>query len=904
MPIFAESKWHAKSTEAVIDELKSGAHGLSEDEVLSRQKTHGFNEIPESAGKHWIWLLLRQFASLLVLILAIAALISGLTGHMVDVYVIAFVVVVNAMIGFVQELRAERAVRSLQRMVTPQAKVIRNGVKKLVPAKELVPGDVIVLEEGDAIPADARLFESKSLRAIEASLTGESVPVEKHCNPLPADTVMADQANMVRKSTFIAGGFGLAVVTGTGMNTAIGAIAASLQGISETRSHFQKKTDVLARQMGLIAIGSAVTLFLIAWLFQDTALEEKLMISIAALVSAIPEGLPAVLSIVLAIGANRMSRKRAIIREFSATETLGAVTTIITDKTGTLTQNTLTVRKIFVAGHDEWSVTGEGWSPVGNLMNAEVVVDPMIEPSLQHLLEICGWCNNADIVHDEESGAYSLIGDPTEGALLALARKSAIHSKNDKHIVKIDDLPFNSTLKMRATLVQLGNQRKIFVVGAPEQVLERSTRVWHGRQVMAMQEQEKIDVRSMIESWSDRAMRVIALASVDVDSSTDTISEDLLNGLTFAGITGMIDPPRPDVKGAVEQCHRAGIRVIMATGDHVNTAIAVARATGILQKASENETIALTEKQLLELDEREFEEAVSKIRVFARLTPNMKLRIAETLQRKGELIAMTGDGVNDAPALKKADVGVAMGIMGTDVARDSAKVVLADDNFSTIVSAVEQGRIVFNNTRYTSFFLLTTNFAEIATLLSAVAVGLPMPLTATQILWLNLVTDGACTSAMATESGHGDELDEPPVNPNEPILSKEVLPFIIINAVLMASLSLAAFNWFYDGSAASLDKSRSAVFIVMAFCQLFNVFNMRAIKRSIFKIGMFSNKIINIALVASITIQILLIEVPALRSILHFDYVPVDEFLILALVSSSVLWVGELYKAIRYRRVS
>ena len=880
----------------LFESLQSDRSGLTNAEVNLRQQKYGKNEIPDVSRKHWIFLVLKQFQSLLVFILFIAALISWITAHYIDMYVILVVILINAIIGFVQEYRADKAIQSLKTMVQPVAKALRNGSKTKLPADQLVPGDIIFLEEGDQIPADSRVLSVKNMRIIEAPLTGESVPVAKNTDVIVGDCPLADRKNMVFKGTFVAAGYAEAMVCSTGMSTAIGEIAGTLKSIKKTKTNFQKKTDQLARQMGIIAIISAALLFVIAYIDKEAPPEELLLVSIAALVSAIPEGLPAVLAIVLAIGANHMARRNAIIREFTATETLGAITTIITDKTGTLTQNKLTVTNMYALGCDVWEVTGSGWTPIGNFIQKTSVTDPNENQQAEMLLKIAGWSNNSEIRHHQDDNSYHLVGDPTEGALLVLAKKGGAMTDKSKLIKKIDDIPFNSDLKMRATLIEADGKKQLLVLGAPEKILESCNTVSNKTGVTPLQETDRLKIREVLNDWSGQAMRVIGLAYTDVADNSTEIHESLLDNLTFAGLAGMIDPPRTDVRDSVLKCKKAGIRVIMATGDHVNTAVAVSKAVGIADESDHIDAVALTESQLQALDESEFADAVSRVNIFARLTPNMKLRIAEVLQSSGELIAMTGDGVNDAPALKKADVGVAMGISGTDVARDAAEVVLADDNFSTIVHAIEEGRIVFTNARQTSFFLVTTNFAEIITLIAAVLTGLPIPLTATQLLWLNLVTDGVGDISLATERGHGEVLTEKPVSPAEGILNKSIIPFLAINAVLMTVLTLLSFNWFLPYS---LEKGRSAAFIMMAFTQLFNLYNMRSLKLSVFKIGFFSNKYINLAMVISLIIQVCIIEIPFFEELFKFDPISFTEFLILGVIASSVLWVGELFKFFR-----
>jgi P-type Ca2+ transporter type 2C len=893
----AEMSWHARSAEETLRAWAVDEQGLSKEEVLVRRARYGPNAFDAAKRIPWYILLLRQFRSLLILILLIAAAIAWSAGKMVDVYVILAVVLINALIGFFQELKAENAVEALKRMIVQKARVRRGGETLSLPAIELVPGDILLIEEGDSIPADARVIGSRNLRMVEASLTGESVPVSKENVPLGEDLPLADRRNMLWKGTYAVAGIATAVVCATGQQTALGQIAETLAGISGEKTNFQKKTDTLARQMAIIAILSALALFVTGYFLRNMEINEIMLVSIAALVSSIPEGLPAVLSIVLAIGSHRMAGRNAIIREITSVETLGAVTTIITDKTGTLTQNMLTVKKIGLGDGDELDVSGDGWFPAGNFYRDKQPLEPEEDPRLSKLLLIAGASNNAAIKHDQEKDSYELVGDPTEGALLVLAKKGGISMDRVASGQKLDDLPFNSKTKFRATLYTENDRPpEVLVVGAPEKVLALSNRILTNRGEEPLTESQRQELEARINQWSSKAMRVIGLAYRQAADDRRSIEDADVCDLVFAGFTGMIDPPRPDVREAVEKCRSAGIRVIMATGDHIHTALAIARATGIVDQDADGQVQAMTESQLLQLDEKEFEEAITRIHVFARLTPTMKLRIAETLQARDELVAMTGDGVNDAPALKRADVGVAMGIMGTDVAREAAKVVLADDNFATIVSAVEEGRIVFTNARQTSYFLLTTNFSEITILISLVALGYPIALTATQILWLNLVTDGVGDKALATERGHGDVLQDKPLTKKDQILNKGVFPFLIMQTVIMTTLALLVYFHYLDEG---LNKARTAVFTTMAFSQLFNLLNLRSLRKSLFEIGPFSNKWINLALLISFTVQIIIIEIPFFVELFHFKPLSALEFVVMIVMSSTVLWAGEIYKFIR-----
>ncbi|WP_194774446.1 cation-translocating P-type ATPase [Pararhodonellum marinum] len=866
------------SAKKLLSQLESSEEGLREEVVKQRLVKFGPNSIPDP-GRIPIWkIILKQFTNLMVYILLVAAGISFLTGHYVDVWVILAIIWINAIIGFIQEYKAEGAVAALKGLLVTKCKVIRSGNLQTIDPKKLVPGDIIVLEEGDMIPADARIITCKNARCTEASLTGEALPVEKQPNELLGTVPLAEMRNMVWKSTFLASGSVTAVVTATGLKSQIGEIAFTLTTIKSPKTNFQIKTDKLARQMAFIAIASAVSLFSVAYFFQELPISEILLISIAALVSSIPEGLPAVLSIVLAIGAFRMSKKNAIIREFSATESLGSVSTIVTDKTGTLTQNTMTIKKIWIPESEDVEVTGEGWEADGDLLRKENTT-----ASLENLLEVAAHCHHAAIKKDE-NGKIQITGDPTEAAFLVLAKKAG----KSKTLEIKADFAFSSETKYRSTWVKKQGRDIQFFIGAPEHLLEICDRFQSGSGgSQNLDKEARESIKEHISKWSKESLRVLALAVKEGEPT-----EDFPINLEFVGLAGMMDPPRPGVLEAIASCHKAGIRVIMATGDHSETALAIGKKVGIVLPGRD---LAYSDAQLQSMDEAEFDQAVQKADIFSRLTPLMKLRIAQSLQKKGELVAMTGDGVNDAPALKQANVGVSMGIMGTDVARDASMMVLADDNFATIVHAVEQGRIVFNNARRTSFFLVTTNFAEILTLISAVALGMAMPLTATQILWINLVTDGFCDKALATEKGQGNELNSKPLHPSENILSQNILPYLLINCVIMTGLAITAFLVYQPYG---IEKARTMVFLVIAFTQLFNAFNMRNLRGSTFKIGIFSNKWLNYALLVSVLIQVIIIEIPFFANLFEFKQVSFWEYLSWIALSSLVFWIIELYKRI------
>ncbi len=904
-----KKEYYTEEIRDIFKKLKTSEKGLSSNEAKKRIEKNGENIISNKGGLSPVVIFLNQFKSTLVYILLAAALISGIFNKWIDVYVILTVIILNGVMGFIQEYKAERAIESLKNMIVPTAKVYRDGELREIPAKKLTVGDVVSLEEGDKIPADVRFFKIKDLRTSEAALTGESIPVTKKEKKLPEETGLADRKNMGYMGTFIAGGKGLGLVVAVGDQTAFGKIAEDIGNIEKKKDHFQEKTNLLAKQMATFAFLGALLIFILA-LFRmeisweaiislSTDFQEVFLFAIAALVSGIPEGLPAILVVVLAIGAKRMAKKKTIIRKLPATETLGVTTDIITDKTGTLTQNTMTIREILLPEEKKIKVTGEGWSTEGDFYQEGDLISPLERSNLDKLIHIAAICNNAQIT---KNGKTKVIGDPTEASLVVLAKKAGLKDNLINSLEeRIDDNPFNSKLKYRASLSLLhehDGKKQIYVVGAPEAVIERCKYVLTSEGKKELTKEKKEELLGKVEGMTNKAMRTLGLAFKSVASDKKEVTDQDSQNLVLAGIVGMIDPPRPEVKQAIKKAKSAGIRVIMATGDHKGTARAIAKEIGMI---TENEEV-LEQKELEKLTDKEFEKTVKKVSVFARLTPRMKLRIAKTIQKQGGVVAMTGDGVNDAPALKKADIGIAMGIEGTDVAKEASSVILSNDNFASIVDAIEEGRIVFKNTRNSSIFLVTTNVAEDVTLISSLAfIGATLPLLPTQILWLNLITDGVAAVPLAAEPGHSDILKEKPRDKNENIIGVQALPILILIAIVMTVVTLLSFNYF---KIYSIEKARTAAFTVMGFTQLFNALNMRSLKKSIFSIGFFKNKYLTGALLFGFTLQIAVINIPFFQNIFGFEAIGWGYMIILIIASSSVFWLSEIYKKFRYGQKS
>ena len=885
------SNWHTKTKEEIFRELKTSEKGLTKEESKIRLQQIGFNEITEKKKSNPFLNFLKQFNSPLIYILFIAMIISFIFHHLIDAYVILAVVLINATVGFVQERKAEKAINALKKMIVSYAKIYREGKLTKVLSKEVVPGDIIFLEQGDKISADARIIEIKNFRTQESSLTGESFPQDKDLKILDENISLGDRTNMIFMGTLVVSGQAKAIVVETKNQTEIGQVAKSMQEIIQPTMHFKKKVDELAIQMAIFATIGAILTFIVGYFFHKLGFFEIFLFTIASLVSGIPEGLPAVLIIVLAIGARRMAKRNAVIRHLPAVETLGVATVIATDKTGTITQNSMAVEKIITSDY-EFDITGNGWQPIGKFFHNKKSINPIKIPILQEMLFMSAICNKSNLVR--KNGDYEIIGDPTEAALLVLAKKAGINKSDFKEKI-IDDFPFSVDLKFRASLVKIKKRNQIYSIGAFETILKNSSYFLKNNKIIKLDDKTKELFLKKAEQLAKKGYRVLALSYKNLPNHINSVSKDLVNHLIFMGFVGMKDPPRASVKEAVQKARNAGIRIIMKTGDHKETALAIAKEIGLISGKAQ----ALTGKDLEKLSNEQFIKAVKEVDVFARVTPKMKMKIIQTLQGQGEIVAMTGDGVNDAPALKKSDIGISMGIIGTDVARESSEVILTDDNFASIVNAMEEGRIVFQNVRQTSFYLITTNVAEDVTIVSSLAMGFPLPMLPIQLLYLNLVTDGVNDVALAMEPGHHDVLNQPPRDKNEKILNKQLIPFLLLTAGLMIIGTIPLFKYFLPQG---LDKARTVAFTSMSMFQLFNVLNMRSLKKSLFKIGIFSNKWVILALIASLAFMLGVIYFPPLQNIFKFVSLNLGEFLIITLIASSVFIAGEIYKLIRFHK--
>ncbi|MCL6519082.1 MAG: HAD-IC family P-type ATPase [Armatimonadetes bacterium] len=881
--------WHAMTVSEVFEHLNSSPDGLSTAEAQARLAEFGQNELPEAPRPSHFTIFLGQFRSPLIYILLIAASFSFITNHPIDGGVIMAVLLLNAFIGFFQEYRAERALEALKKLGAPQATVLRDEEEMNIPTSELVPGDVILLTTGERVPADARLFEAMNFKVDESNLTGESFVVDKSVEPLPPDTPLADRRNMVYLGTTVVYGRGKAIITATGVNTEIGQIALNIAAEPRELTPVQKHLAVLGTHLGILGIVIAV-IIIAAGLLQAFSLYDILFTGVAVAVSFIPEGLPAVITIVLAAGVQRMARRNALIRKLPAVETLGSATVICTDKTGTLTKNEMTVRAGYTP-EEAFTVTGEGYAPIGKFLIGDQEIDKN-HVGIRKLFEALVLCNDARL-HLEDN-TWRIVGDPTEGALVVAGEKLGLrkHELEDEQ-KRIGELPFDPQKRYMATLHLLPNGRKIvYIKGAPEKILAMSGTYLKNNEVLLLTSDKAAEFAARNAKMTEEALRVLAAAYKELPSEQEAISHsDVESGLVFLGAVGMMDPPREEAPIAVKQAREAGIRVIMITGDHANTARAIAESTGLLDRG-----MRVVEGTTLDkMSDEDLSQAIGRIAVIARAEPEHKLRIIKALKERGHIVAMTGDGVNDAPALKCADIGIAMGISGTDVAKEAADMILLDDNFATIVSAVEEGRSIFANIRKVVQYLLSTNTGEVFIYLTTILSGLPLPLFPVQILWINLVTDGFCTAPLSFEPKEPGLLKEPPRDPRERIVNRYVVSNIVFVALFML---IGTFSLYYWGLGnISVWKARTYAFVVMALFQAFNALNVRSSRYSLFKIGVLTNPYLLAGATASAVAQIASVHLPFFQTIFRTMALNLSEWALMVAVSSSVFVVEEARKA-------
>jgi len=860
-----------KTPEETLKALNTTLHGLTDFEANQRFKTYGSNELKESKKDTKLKIFLRQFKSALIAILIAAAIISATIGyykkdpeHLVDTVIIVIIILLNAVLGFVQEYKAEKAMEALKKMAAPKTTVVRNNSRGRISSINLVPGDIIVIGTGDIIPADARIIESASLRVDESTLTGESTSVSKKIDKLLEKvTQLAELGNMVFMNTIVTAGRATAVVTATGMQTQIGTIAELIQKAPEKKTPLQVKLGEIGRFLGIVTIIICAAVFSMEML-RGGALIPVLMIAISLAVAAVPEGLPAVVTITLGVGLQKMAFNKAIIKRLPAVETLGCTDIICTDKTGTLTKNEMTVREAYMNGK-QVNITGTGYAPDGELFVEGAKPLEKDRMHLDLLLKAGSLCNNAVIQKKEDR--WEIHGDPTEGALLTMALKGGLNLATlEKKYPRTKEFEFNSTRK-RMTTVHLAPKKKLiaFSKGAPEILLEHCSMYLDGTKKKKLTAGKKRVILKKTAGMAGMALRVLAVAYRDVSPKEELTATKVENKLVFLGLVGMIDPPRSEIKESIKTCNLAGIRTIMITGDHHITALAIGKEIGLYEKGN----LAITGEELDQMSDKKLGRIIAKASIFSRASPEHKVRILKALKARKHIVAMTGDGVNDAPALKSSDIGIAMGISGTDVAKSAADMILEDDNFSTIVKAIEEGRAIYDNIRKFLNYLLTSNAGEVLIIFVAALIGMPLPLLAVQLLWVNLLTDGLPAVALAVDPADEGIMRRKPRNPDEKTISKSMLHSIVLISILMCIATLGLFKWSLS-SGMSLSQARTVALATIIVLELVRVQAVRAE----YNIKLRSNKYLWLAIASSMLLMIAIIYMPTLQSLFHTTALP------------------------------
>ncbi|MBD3244079.1 MAG: HAD-IC family P-type ATPase [Chitinivibrionales bacterium] len=896
-PMKDPAQWYCMDSHAVLEELRTSTDGLDSSEARKRLEEYGRNELAAKQSESLWKLLFRQINNPLIYVLIGSAALAVAMGKVTDGLVVAGVVVVNALIGFVQEARSRRAIEALQQMVPDTVVTVRDGNPVSIESALLVPGDIVALQSGDMAPADMRLIEVRSLRINESALTGESLPSDKNTDTIADEVALGDRHNMAFSGTTVASGTAKGVVVQTGATTELGKIDVMLTETVETETPLTRSISSFARVLTVVILAVAAVLFGIAML-RGYPVADAVLAAIALAVAAIPEGIPAIITIALAIGVRRMARRRAVIRHLPAVETLGSTTVICSDKTGTITRNEMTVNELWTRRHS-LRLEGVGYEPSGRLFDGDREIDSLPD-DMRELLTAGVLCNDSHL--REEGGRWLIEGDPTEAALLTAARKAGLPPDTlaETHR-RIDAIPFESEHKFMATLNESDGERALYVKGAPEVVLR----------FCELEQQAHQDVRAAVDTFASQGKRVLAFARKSRSGDTTTASfEDIKTGFSFLGLTAMIDPPREEARAAIERCRTAGMTVKMITGDYQTTAAAIGEQLGIMTDRG-----ALSGEKLQELTAEDLRQLVPHVNVFARVAPEHKLKLVGALKDNGEVVAMTGDGVNDAPALKKADIGVAMGITGTDASRQAADVVLTDDNFATIVSAVEEGRRVYDNLIKALAFALPTNLGEALILLVAVALfpvtaGVPLlPMLPVQILWINLVATVSLALPLAFETPEKNIMNRPPRSPGEKLLNPFVLFRTVLVALIMTAVGIGLFLHTFDrqldegiAAAAALPRAQTMAVTSIVFLQIFYLLNCRSLRRSVFAVGLFTNKAVIVGILVLLALQAGFVYLPFMNAL--FGSAPLDPMAWLesALFGAVVLPVISVEKLIRQRK--
>ena len=911
-----EKNWFSKSVDEVKKELLTDLEkGLTDEQISKQREKFGKNELKAQKKKSLFVKFLEQFKDFMIIVLIIAAIISGVVGYMqgegiTDSIIILIVVIVNAIIGVAQEAKAEKSLEALQKLSSHSAKVMRNGILTVVPSKELVPGDIVILDTGDFVPADLRIIEAANLKSQESSLTGESVPVEKYSEVIKDEKVgIGDRVNMLFSSSLITYGRGKGIVVETGMNTEVGKIAGIINDTEKAETPLQIKLNKLGKTLGLVALAICAFIFIIGLIYGKEPLD-MFMTAVSLAVAAIPEGLAAVSTIVLAIGVQRMVKKHAIVKKLPAVETLGSATVICSDKTGTLTQNKMTVKKIF---YDN------------KLVDIDKIEQNEIKDDLEKLVYVSMLCNDTKVGRDNE-----LTGDPTETALVDMGFVLDFKPELFEMLPRVGEIPFDSNRKLMTTIHKYEDKYLVYTKGGVDELLKRCNKYILNNEIKNDLNNFKNSIQNINEKMAKEALRVLAMGYKELDHMpSDEEMKNIESDLIYVGMVGMIDPPREEAKVAVEKCKTAGIKTVMITGDHKITATAIAKSLGIL----ENESEAITGAELEEMSDEDLAKNIRKYSVYARVSPEHKVRIVRAWQKNGEIVAMTGDGVNDAPALKKADIGCAMGMVGTDVAKEAADVILTDDNFATIVSSVEEGRRIYDNILKAIQFLLSSNVGEIIVLFVAIlitpllskAFGIDIkliePLLPIHILWVNLVTDSLPALALAVDPAEKDVMTRKPLKPGKGIFTKGMTWRIVYQGIMIGLLTLAAFciglatpesslPEVYNNEGVRLSNEEVKVeigqtmaFTVLALSELVHVFNIRNNKKSIFKTGIFNNSKLILAIAVSAALMFVILLIPSLRQIFSIPVLPLGNIIETILLVLAPLAIVELFKLFKINTI-